>query len=270
MTYDNVLSIDTVTAKLRAAANQFNIHTVLEFMEEHRGLRFGKIHLLLGSTGCGKSTLVRTMLLDCILGSQDIRTGIYLSEETLTDFYVEFSTNELDDYTKQKLSVISEQDEPVKTGREFFKKLESLVEQKCRVIFIDNITTSRLYENSKPNQQGDIIDYLKRFATKHNVALVVVAHTAKGSISSNNRLIDIEDVRGSGALPNAAPIAWTIQRVDYCNLRATVVRVAKNRGYTVKHQWFLAVYHAKNKVFCTFKPVEFEKIKDIFKQRDKI
>lgn len=264
------LKLRVVRDELIKDSKVWHFSSALNFMDEHMGFRKGKVHLLLGSTGCGKSTMVRTLILDCIMSEKEYLTGVYLSEETEVDFYTELGATDVMDECYQKLHVISEQDKPANNPKLFMEHLVSMAEAGCEIIFLDNITTSRAYENARPNEQGNIIDALKKFATKRNIALVVIAHTAKGSVSSNNRLIDVEDVRGSGALANASPIAWTLQRVDYDGLRASVVTIAKNRGYSVKNRYFLAKYHASRKVFCEFKPVQFSEIKEIFKARDKI
>lgn len=266
----SAFKIKAVRDGLISAAKKFDFKSALSLMDEHFGFRLGKIHLLLGSTGSGKSTMVRTFILDCIMSDEHFLTGVYLSEETEADFYTELGSTEIMNECYQKLHVKSEQDEGVKTAADFMKKLIEMAEAGCRIIFIDNITTERIYENAKPNEQGNIIDTLKKFATKRNIALVIVAHTSKGSASANNRLIDIEDVRGSGALPNAAPIAWTLQRVDCGGQRASIITIAKHRGYNITRKYFKGRYHRDYKIFGEFQSIPFSEVKDIFKNRDKL
>jgi ABC-type proline/glycine betaine transport system ATPase subunit len=62
-------------------------HSKLGFLNAHNGLRRGSLHLVLGTTGGGKSTLVRTVLRDIIFNADNqLSVGVWLSEETVEDY----------------------------------------------------------------------------------------------------------------------------------------------------------------------------------------
>jgi KaiC/GvpD/RAD55 family RecA-like ATPase len=65
----------------------FFSHSRFKFIEKHKGLRPGLMHVLLGTTGSGKTTLSRSILSDICKRDKVL---FYSTEETKDQFMIQF------------------------------------------------------------------------------------------------------------------------------------------------------------------------------------
>ena len=75
--------------------------STFQFLLSHNGWRNGKVHTFLGVSHGGKSTLVRTLVIDALCAKKKV--GLVLSEETKVDFLVEFFYAKFDEDLDNKL-----------------------------------------------------------------------------------------------------------------------------------------------------------------------
>lgn len=200
------------------------------FLKGHAGLRPGCMHVLIGTKGSGKSTIVRSILQDC----SKYRCLVWLSEESMSDFQLGIGRLKLPEKQLKNLRVLSEKELDAKYKRDLGTYLnyieERIKELTPHVVIFDNITTSRVYNSLRPGDQAHFIDSLSALADKYTFPLLVVAHTKKG-VRDNAQLIDSDDVRGNSTLVNIAPYVYIYQRIELFTEFFPFIHIAKARNH---------------------------------------
>lgn len=176
----------------------------------HNGLRMGELHVIVGPKGGGKSTFIKTILLDLIVSRK--KTFLFLSEEEVEKYVLNIhgvllkatgdidKTNELMSclHIESQLNMASELFNPEK----FFKRLEHLFyEQVYDCFILDNFTTSFLATTGKIENEAKIASKLKKLASDFVIPVLAVYHTAK-TARINEKLLDSDDVRGNATIVN--------------------------------------------------------------------
>lgn len=104
----------------------------------------------------------------------------------------------------------------------------------CCVFLVDNLMTARLGSSDRDfyRDQGTFTGRLVEFAKRNEVHVHLVAHPRK---TDRERLLDADDVGGSGEVTNRADNAFSLQRLSEPETEKTgfetVLRVLKNRSY---------------------------------------
>lgn len=251
----------------------FHFDTGIPLLSVHKGWRRGNIHFFLGASGMGKSTLLRTLLVDALnLNNQKINIGVVLSEETAEQFLTEFNvTGKLTHYTKN-IYFLPELDRPdIKTPQMWLSEVEKMVtENKIDILFYDNLTTSKLYTNMAVNEQGRYFLAMKALIKRLNVPFVCIGHTGTGINENFTGLIDGDHLRGNKTPLNVSEFFYVIQTVFVGETRHTVIRITKHRAQNPTHKFFKAFYYMNARMFGKFEPLDFEVFKEIFKGRNKL
>jgi GTPase SAR1 family protein len=242
------IEMDEDEAKTRIALNNhIEYDTQFNFINYHKGFRRGKLHVLLGDSSSGKSTLVKS-----ILGYQTAlkrRIFLWLSEESCEDFKDSLAFTDFDKSIFENIRAVSEVDirnslikKGIKNADEeirinFYQKIknEFLVEKPDIFIF-DNVTTSACYNDLQTKEQGDFAGLLKSMCIDFNIPFLLVAHT---SVTNKKKLfIGLEDIRGSKTLSNIAEFFYTVQKKELKNPTNDIkflqfARVLKSRNQPV-------------------------------------
>lgn len=241
--------------------------TKLGFLNAHLGLRKNKMHLLIAPTHSGKSTLVRTILRDFIFNNKQCKSMVWLTEESKKEFQAEFLKGVPNHEVLSNLRVFSDQD----WNREGDEKIMGFIED-CIDLYgidflvIDNITTSPLYVDRKVSHQAMVIDWLKRLSKK--VTLFIVAHSNTDDF--NNRFLNENDIRGSKGITNLTEYLYILQPVYIANSVHQFINIRKHRGQNVSNKFFKLNYSKELCAFANDYPIEFEKIAEIFSQRNQL
>ena len=223
--------------------NQQDFKSKLRCFNDHKGLRRGEVHTIVGPKGGGKSTFIRTIICEAL--QSDKLVYCFLSEES-PDIYTypifrafnKFTnkpevTNEFMKklHFESQLELEVELRNPIK----FLTRLRSLIfDGIYDLVILDNFTTS-FFGRLPIQQQGWVVEQLKEIAVEYAIPVVLVNHTAKG-VDINKQLIDGDDVRGN---------ATTINIGSYNYLIATYFRLKEPRAFVITDK---ARYHkAANK-----------------------
>lgn len=142
MSYDEQESI-RATLKSQEYLSRFN------FLNSHYGLRKAQLHILVGESGKGKSTLLRSIILDTV---HHYNSLVVLSEEDSDSF--RYQLNELANNDKQKRNIeemlqniktFSELDtnfNPIRDFNLYFLKIRQFIQTyRIKSLFYDNIST---------------------------------------------------------------------------------------------------------------------------------
>ena len=283
------LSITNKQANELIEANQLAEYFVGEFnfLKEHKSLRRGKKHLLLGTAGSGKSTLARAVAFN-IARKQKIMW--YSSEESYDDMITALSfSKEL----PESLCNVEFRDEAefIKTHGEnvdsFLSALvKDFIESGCEVLFFDNITTSNFYEMQKLDIQKKFFMRLSNVFVELNKPLFLVAHTSSGVKDLQGDLFTATDIRG-GKMPALKCeyiyayqiINWASKKKDSSKYnvgedlqdnKTAFVRVLKSRQHNNGGCVYRLDYDNNKRKYVGDKKINFCKFKDVYDLRLKL
>lgn len=238
------------------------------FLNSHNGLRPGKLHTMMGVSGGGKSTMIRSMIRDFAFCKEntDKRMMVWLSEESVEDFRVEFSRSGLDHERLVSISIFSELDEQM-TPTKF---QEILVNQAPAVLLYDNITTSSFYADRTIRDQNRFCQWMKKLTKTENIATVMIAHTGANVNDSMNRLIEMNDIRGSKAIVNLSEFFYILQRFQLKESFFPTITISKSRGQDVVNRIYKLDYDKHFRSYTGDVAIDFEKFKKMFNERNRL
>lgn len=238
------------------------------FLNAHNGFRRGCMHLALGTTGGGKSTLTRSMLRDLIFNPENkIHVGIWLSEETIDDYKAQLAQGMPSHDKLLNTEALSELDSPGMTELGFFEWLEF---NKPDVVIFDNITTSKFYMDKRPDAQAAFSTKLKSITKRLNIAMVVIAHTDSNVSDSQKGIININQIRGAKTICNLVEFAYILQRFEVGTGYFPTLRIVKSRSQTLIHNLYLLKYDPRLRSYTEDSPLDFKKFKEVYGQRNKL
>ena len=181
------------------------------------GIRPGEFSVILGQQGNGKSTLCKTIAMECAINKH--KCYVLLSEErslvyktTITKAFEEMApSQEIAETFLDRLIFDSMIDwsESEKSVAFLLNHIESVINELMpEMIIFDNFTTSFL--NDLPiNKQGEIIAAFRKIASEYDIAMIGVFHTAKGT-DIYKKLLDGEDVRGNATSTNGGAYIYIL------------------------------------------------------------
>lgn len=241
------------------------------FLNEHNGIRPGNMHLLLSTTGAGKSSLVRKIILD---SAQEYRAMVWLSEESCQDFKLAMSSCYPDPEAQKNIYLVSELDFDESVSKSHIKVYEHfekmILLHRPHIVFLDNITTSGMYSDVTPSEQSNIAWKIKRLCQRQDVPIFIIAHTGKTGGESNGRMINETDIRGSKAITNLVEYLYVLQGIETETTRHGIVRIVKHRGQAIGHYFFFLFFDKKKRLYINDRKLKFSEFKAMFKDRNKL
>jgi predicted ATP-dependent serine protease len=249
--------------------------TDVGFLKAHNGLRRGNLHMVLGTTGGGKSTLIRSLINDfiCIARNNNFGMGLWLSEETIKSYKTQLSCGVYMVDELARVQAFSEMDlDENDNDSSFFEWVEIT---KPDILILDNITTSRFYEGQSPSAQFSFATKLKNMAARLNIAVVIVAHTDAKTKDSQKDLIGVENIRGNRSISNLVEFAYIIQKITTCDPAGNtfihnVVRVTKDRSHGSADKVYKLRYEPRMRMFTDYEEIPFLKFKEVWDARNKL
>lgn len=261
----------TEYATIKAAANAVDIHSNFNFLKAHNGLHRGMVHILLGTAGSGKSSLMRGLVLDCFKSNPDIRILYYLSEESTESFKRDLVMSGLENISDMPIYAISELECEPRDERQFFGVLkDAVLDIKPQLLIFDNITTSSLYNDRLPQEQFKFLALIKKFTEKFDLASMLVAHTSSMISDNMSRLINESDVRGSKSVVNLAEFFYILQRFSIAGHYYPVLKIFKHRPVVVDCKLYRLLFDREKRYYTSDLGIGFNDMRSAYDKRDKL
>lgn len=253
--------------------NKRQFTTKYNFLKSHNGFRKGNLHMFLGTSGGGKSTLMRSLLIDIMqnLEENDEFILLWLSEERSKDYFRELYQTGIPYKLLSRIKVYSEVDDIEKGSKQILKKMEWLINEYKPTAFVyDNITTSIEYATASTKEQDSFFSRLKMLAVSSDIPFVLTAHTNAEIGENYEGIIEQNNIRGSKMPPMICEYFYILQSF-YCNEeRFNTIKITKFRGNPVDHRLFELNYQHDMRLFTQDKKLKFDTFKEVFKKRNKL
>jgi twinkle protein len=188
-----------------------------------KGMRMGEIALFVSGTSCGKSTIMREIMLHVAESTTD-KVGVVSLEEAPAETARKLAGMALHKNPAEEeipLEVLKEGFDKVFGSDKFIvldhqgslkdetilDKIEYMALSGCKYIIIDHITilVSEGAEGLTGNEAIDkVMNDLLRFVKRHNVWIGLVSHLRKttntGKAFEEGRMPNLDDIKGSGSI----------------------------------------------------------------------
>jgi energy-coupling factor transporter ATP-binding protein EcfA2 len=258
--------------ELEIERTTYHFDTQIEFLKAHCGYRPGLMHVLLGPTSGGKSTLVKTMLFDLVIHLGKRKALLILSEERVKDFYI--SMTKMPSTLKWGNLRVTTEDK-IYEGSDVEVYLQSISEivekENISIVFYDNLTTSKFYPIEKLGEQERFVKSLKsKLCHVYDIPFVIVAHTRAEITVNHNKITGPEDIRGCKTTANLAECLYTLQVIDVEKHRFQYVKGHKGRGYDYDPGFFFLGYNSKIRCFDRIEKRDFESFRLNFEDRQRL
>ncbi len=256
---------------MQEIANHMKYQSGLAFLNGHNGWRDKNLHLLISTAHGGKSTAIRTIAIDFVGYNQNVKMGVWLSEETKDAYKTEltwFQGNKGFD----RINLFSEKDYGVFRGTsEILSKMESFIDDLgLNFLVVDNITTSQAYNGSDYKTQVKFGYELNRLANRKGIPILLVAHT-KGTITENyDGIIEMEHMEGAKIYTKLVEFCYILQGFHLSDRRVNTLRITKHRGQEIPSRLYKLTYEPKYRIFVGDNILTFSDFKRIFKDRDRL
>jgi|GEM_PF-2086269 len=275
MTDGTAYMSETERKVLIAQSNKTVFPSNFAFLRSHNGYRNRCLHIVLGVAHGGKSTLVRTMLIDLLENiGEEKNIGLVLSEETRGEFLTEFYHSGYENEEKvTRFHILSELDmNSDRVNQDNFLDFVDFwaTEKSLDILFIDNITTSMFYMDTSVRTQANMATKLKKIAANQGIPVVLVAHTGANVTENYSGFIEMNDIRGSKTINNLAQFYYIMQSFYVGDTRYNTVRIAKHRGQAVEDKFYLIDYSKKHRLFVKDQKVNFKRFKELWKERNRL
>ena len=270
------MDVDYLDA-LKGLSTTRHVSSKFGFLNAHNGLRNGKLHVMMGSSHSGKSTLLRSLLFDALDNNPDKKIFIFLTEESENDFLKELAVS---GYRNQdgldRLKILCAYDQ---------KRLPSLAdlifylkETEPDIFFFDNITTCNFYADASVKAQGDIVYNLKALAKEMDIPFYIVVHTGAEVVDNMRRMIEMNDIRGSKQIVNMAEFfyiaqgfvssIWDSLLKKNKEIKRLTIFIKKHRGENCRSRIFYLEYNDQKRLYEKDMEIDFKQFKNYFKDRN--
>jgi energy-coupling factor transporter ATP-binding protein EcfA2 len=263
---------DVEIKSYKALAEEVHFQSSFNFLKNISGFRPGEMHMILAPSGGGKSTLMRSIMLDLQQNSPEVL--LWLTEESSHQFKTAMAYT---DTTIKNLRIISETDNGYPRNN-LNPMYQALIKFKPDIFILDNLTANMTYEMMGPKQQTGYALELKKMAHDANIPFLIFAHTNMAESDLRNREIGLNDVRGGKGVAMLFEFVMTLQNFlldagyDPVKNAQTLKRVnklaiIKNRSQIAEYDYFNLRFNRKTRTYVDDMSLSKGQFKAIWKSR---
>lgn len=210
--------------------------TKFNFLNSHKGLQRGHLHMLLGRTNKGKSALVQSLATENIINNY--KTLLFISEGEKGDvkrrinsiLSLRYRDTESKIEVMKNLILIEESDLDVTKVHDPQSWLGSLFkfikDFNIEIAYIDNFSTCS-FADSTPEIQAQFVKILCQKIQNYQIPLLGAVHQSK-SVPPNKEL-DIEDIRANSAFMNSPSFIYALNNFANLDQDLRILKILKSR-----------------------------------------
>jgi hypothetical protein len=147
---------------------------------------------------------------------------------------------------------------------------EVVMESSCKIVFLDNITTSCFYsEEWGIRGQVKSARFFSRFVRETGIGIFYLAHTTAEVTDNYHRLIKGEDIRGTRQIYNESEYVYIIQKYTVNQKTFNFITIPKHRWHTPQKNFIFQLEFINNRYQYDLE-VDFAEIKRAFRKRDNL
>ena len=252
--------------ELTTASKSFFASTSLKHLVGLHGWNAGNIHTIMATTGAGKSTYVRTIIVDFLRHNPEKKILVWLSEVSIKDFKTELAR--LPENIKlENIIAHSEVDSPSSSTIQNLK--ECSVAQDVDLFIYDNLTTSKVYSNDYKTQVS-VLHQMKQACAIAEIPFVFIIHTKKGIDKYYHRLLTSDHVQGCSDIAQISEFFFVIQNVYVGAKIMTHLILEKYRNKHPKNNIFRLEYNPELGIYDVEDPKSFKDLNDVWKHRNRL
>lgn len=252
--------------------------TRFNFINKHHGLKPGQKHVLLGTSGTGKSTLSRSLLIDLAYSHNIL---FYSSEESIEETKNMMALRGASNEALKNIEFVHE-DELLKECKsnlnvDEWRRIMAIRLMNCdaEIFFFDNITTSDFYDGVSIPSAKSFVLAIDSLIKEFNIPILIVAHTKTGIKDDQQTLIGPDDIRGPKSLTNKCQFLYVYQRINFTDIMGLpqsfgFIRVIKGRGLSNVNSIYMLVYNSERREYMGDDEISFEKFNNFYKTRNKL
>lgn len=252
--------------ELTTDSKSFFASTSLKHLTGLHGWNAGNIHTVMATTGAGKSTYVRTIIVDFLRHNPDKKILVWLSEVSIKDFKTELAR--LPENIKlENIIAHSEVDSPFNSTIQELR--ESTITEDVDLFIYDNLTTSKVYSNDYKTQVS-VLHQLKQNCALTEIPFVFIIHTKKGIDKYYHRLLTSDHVQGCSDIAQISEFFFVIQNVYVGARIMTHLVLEKYRNKHPRNNIFRLEYNQGLGIYDTEDPKSFSDLNDCWKMRNRL
>jgi RecA-family ATPase len=266
----NGLLSQTDRTNIDFVTNSNKFTSRLDVFKCTNGIRPNEFSVIVGPSGNGKSTLCKTISVECAIGGKtcyhilsEERSDVYMS--TISSVFEKMCDGKSPDKYLERLFFESmlDWDEKERNVEHFFTNLEDVINDLCPdMVIFDNFTTSFMGELNI-NVQASMIARLRKMAAAYEIAIVGVFHTAKGT-DIYKRILDGESVRGNASTTNAGAYNYVLSTYFRTKPARAIIHIDKARYHSEANKtYYEMLYDKELGIFVKDKKIEYNDIKKI-------
>lgn len=241
--------------------------TSFNCLKDHNGWRNGELHTLISPTGSGKSTFVRSAVIENLIAGKKV--FIYLSEEESDKYNYGIFEFFLLKIAKERNLAPGDPEllecvngimknlfyESAFEGKKFdavpplidyIKKC--IADEDINIIYIDNFTASFM-GNGPVGAQGIAVMLLKGLAIDFNCPVVLIVHTQK-DFDQYRQIMSSSNVRGNASTANVGSYNYCITTFWRGEKARSFILVDKARYHgKVQKRYYELVYNQSARIF---------------------
>jgi RecA-family ATPase len=234
------------------------------------GIRPNEFSVIVGPSGNGKSTLCKTISVECAIGG---KICYHLLSEEKSSVYKGVIAKTFEKMCGDKsphkflerlyFESMLDWDENQRNIDYFFENLEDVINDLCPdMVIFDNFTTSFMGELNI-NVQAAMIARLRKMAASYEIAIVGVFHTAKGT-DIYKRVLDGESVRGNASTTNAGAYNYVLSTYFRTKPARAIIHIDKARYHSDANKtYYEMLYDKELGIYVRDMKIEYNDIKKI-------